>query len=85
MNVGLVRDDLLVEMIRVDLLLAVCCRGFPLVSMSNEGGMAMRTCFQEINKVLQELVGELFNVFLGIFADEQHLSDMRFALDMAPW
>lgn len=45
----------------------------------------MRTRFQEINEVFHELVGELFNVFFGIFADKEHLPDMRFTLNVAPF
>jgi hypothetical protein len=54
------------------------------IRINRYGRRTLRTCSQEVNEILLELVGELFDVFLGIFADEEHLSDMRFALDVAP-
>lgn len=51
----------LVEMIQIDLLLAV-------------------RCAQELEEVFLELVAVVVDVFLRVFADEEHLSDMRLGL-----
>jgi hypothetical protein len=59
----LISNDLLIELIDVDLLLAV-------------------RSLKQIDKVVQELSAEFLDMFLGIFADEQHLSYMAFALYM---
>ena len=63
-HVLFIGDVLLVEVVHVDLLLAV-------------GGA------QELQEVALELVGEVVDVFAGVFADEQHLADVRFGLGVA--
>lgn len=57
-------NNLLVELIDMDLLLA------------------MRRP-QHIHKVLHKLLAIAFDVLLRILADQQHLSDVAFALDVA--
>lgn len=63
MNVLLISNNLLIELINVDLLLAM-------------GSL------QQIDKVVQKLSAELLDMFLGVLADEQHLSYMAFTLYM---
>jgi len=37
---------------------------------------------EELDEVVMELAGELFDELAGVFADNLHLTDVRFALDM---
>jgi hypothetical protein len=64
MRMTLVTDNLLVEMVHMDFLLAM--------------GRA-----QQFNKLALKLSRILVDCGFGIFADQQHLADVRFALDMA--
>lgn len=57
----LIRNIFLVEVVELDLLLAV-------------------RCAEELQEVALELVAVIIDVFFGVFADEEHLSNVRFGL-----
>lgn len=44
--------------------------------------LAMRRA-QHIHKILNKLLAVVFDIFLRILADQQHLSNVAFALDVA--
>lgn len=54
-----------------------------LVEMVHVDFLLAVRCAQELEEVSLELVGEVADVFAGVFADEEHLADVGFGLGVA--